>query len=201
MKHIPISHLELIDGPYVVTLTTVLPDGQPQTTPVWCNRKEDCIFVNVMKGFHKEKNMRLNIKSHRWCTTQRTHCTTSNSNPVAVGSTGSLDHRAAIQRAEIYSRMGTLWRGLDKTTIPGEESSMLGLMVSAYGVALMFGELSLWTIKRPTGKKAGHPHGSGTLLGTFHRAGIFQELHPDRCGFRNCRSGCRYRKECFRPIL
>jgi len=62
MKHIPISHLELIDGPYVVALTTVLPDGQPQTNPVWCNRKEDCIFINVMKGFRKEKNMRLNPK-------------------------------------------------------------------------------------------------------------------------------------------
>jgi len=62
MKHIPISHMELIDGAYVVALTTVLPDGQPQTTPVWCNRKEDCIFINVMKGFRKEKNMRLNPK-------------------------------------------------------------------------------------------------------------------------------------------
>jgi len=62
MKYIPISHLELIDGPYVVALTTVLPDGQPQTNPVWCNRKEDCIFINVMKGFRKEKNMRLNPK-------------------------------------------------------------------------------------------------------------------------------------------
>jgi len=62
MKYIPISHLELIDGPYVVALTTVLPDGQPQTTPVWCNRKEDYIFINVMKGFRKEKNMRLNPK-------------------------------------------------------------------------------------------------------------------------------------------
>jgi hypothetical protein len=62
MKHIPISHLELIDGPYVVALTSVLPDGQPQTNPVWCNRKEDCIFINVMKGFRKEKNMRLNPK-------------------------------------------------------------------------------------------------------------------------------------------
>jgi len=62
MKHIPISHMELIDGAYVVALTTVLPDGQPQTTPVWCNRKEDYIFINVMKGFRKEKNMRLNPK-------------------------------------------------------------------------------------------------------------------------------------------
>ena len=62
MKHIPISHLELIDRAYVVALTTVMPNGQPQTTPVWCNRKEDYIFINVMKGFRKEKNMRSNPK-------------------------------------------------------------------------------------------------------------------------------------------
>jgi hypothetical protein len=37
-----------------------MPDGQPQTTPVWCNRKGEYIFINVMKGFRKEKNMRLN---------------------------------------------------------------------------------------------------------------------------------------------
>jgi len=60
MKQIPTSHLELIDGPYVVALSTIMPDGQPQTTPVWCNRKGDYIFINVMKGFRKEKNMRLN---------------------------------------------------------------------------------------------------------------------------------------------
>jgi len=62
MKHIPISHLELIDGPFVVALTTVMPDGQPQTMPVWCNRNEGYIFVNVMKGFRKEMNMRSNPK-------------------------------------------------------------------------------------------------------------------------------------------
>ncbi len=62
MKHIPISHLELIDGPYTVALSTVMPDGQPHTTPVWCNRKEEYVFINVMKGFRKEKNMRLNPK-------------------------------------------------------------------------------------------------------------------------------------------
>lgn len=60
--HIPLSHLDLIDGPYVVALSTVLPSGQPQTTPVWCNRKDEYIFINVMKGFRKEKNMRANPK-------------------------------------------------------------------------------------------------------------------------------------------
>ena len=60
MKHIPESHLDLIDGPYVVALSTLMPDGQPQTTPVWCNRDGEFIFINVMKGFRKEKNMQLN---------------------------------------------------------------------------------------------------------------------------------------------
>jgi pyridoxamine 5'-phosphate oxidase-like protein len=50
----------IIDGPYAVALSEIMPNGQPQTTPVWCNRKGDCIFINVMKGFQKEKNMRQN---------------------------------------------------------------------------------------------------------------------------------------------
>lgn len=60
MKEIPGTHLDLIDGPYTVALSTVMPDGQPQTTPVWCNRKDGVILINVMKGFRKEKNMRIN---------------------------------------------------------------------------------------------------------------------------------------------
>ena len=60
MKQIPASHLALIDGPFTVALSTVMPDGQPQVTPVWCNRQDGFILINVMKGFRKEKNMRAN---------------------------------------------------------------------------------------------------------------------------------------------
>src|SRR5512147_786645 len=60
MKQIPESHQDLIEGPYNVALTTVMPDGQPQTTPVWCNREGDFVLINTMKGFRKEKNMRAN---------------------------------------------------------------------------------------------------------------------------------------------
>lgn len=62
VAELPASHRDLIDGPYVVALSTVMPDGQPQTTPVWCNRRGGFVCVNVMKGFRKEKNMRLNHK-------------------------------------------------------------------------------------------------------------------------------------------
>src|SRR4029453_18329297 len=57
---IPESHIDLIDGPYWAALTTVMPDGQPQTTPVWCNREGSYVLTNTMKGFRKEKNMRAN---------------------------------------------------------------------------------------------------------------------------------------------
>ncbi len=60
MKRIPESHLDLIDGPFTVVLSTVMPDGQPQVTPVWCNRRDGFVLINVMKGFRKEQNMRAN---------------------------------------------------------------------------------------------------------------------------------------------
>ena len=60
IAEIPASHIDLIDGPYWAALTTVMPDGQPQTTPVWCNREGGYVLTNTMRGFRKEKNMRAN---------------------------------------------------------------------------------------------------------------------------------------------
>ena len=62
LVHIPESHRDLIDGGYCVALTTIMPDGQPQITPVWCNREGDSVLINTMRGFRKEKNMRCNPK-------------------------------------------------------------------------------------------------------------------------------------------
>lgn len=59
---IPKSHLDLIAGPYCAALTTMMPDGQPQTTPVWCNCEGEYVLINTMRGFRKEKNMRMNPK-------------------------------------------------------------------------------------------------------------------------------------------
>lgn len=59
---IPDSHLDLIDRPLWAALTTVMPDGQPQTTPVWCNRDGDTVLINSMDSFRKTKNMRENPK-------------------------------------------------------------------------------------------------------------------------------------------
>ena len=57
---IPDSHRDLFDGYACVALTTIMPDGQPQITPVWSNLDDPYVFINTMRGFRKEKNMRRN---------------------------------------------------------------------------------------------------------------------------------------------
>jgi PPOX class probable F420-dependent enzyme len=55
---IPASHLDLVDCPRVAALTTVMPDGYPQTSVVWCELDGGDVLVNTMRGFRKERNMR-----------------------------------------------------------------------------------------------------------------------------------------------
>ena len=57
---IPDSHRDLIEGAYTVVLTTIMPDGQPQMTPVWANTDGEYILLNSMDSFRKTKNMRAN---------------------------------------------------------------------------------------------------------------------------------------------
>lgn len=57
---IPESHRDLLAGPVNTVLTTILPDGQPQTTPIWCNLDGDEILIDTMKQFRKYRNMCLN---------------------------------------------------------------------------------------------------------------------------------------------
>jgi len=61
---IPDSHRDLFDGYACVALTTVMPDGQPQLTPVWSNLDEPYILINTMRGFRKEKNMRRTMRTN-----------------------------------------------------------------------------------------------------------------------------------------
>jgi PPOX class probable F420-dependent enzyme len=55
---IPASHRDLVECPPVAALTTVMSDGYPQTSVVWCDFDGECVRVNTMRGFAKERNMR-----------------------------------------------------------------------------------------------------------------------------------------------
>ena len=39
-------------------LATLMPDGQPQVTPVWVDMKDGLLVVNSAKGRQKDRNMR-----------------------------------------------------------------------------------------------------------------------------------------------
>jgi PPOX class probable F420-dependent enzyme len=55
---IPASHRDLVDCPAVATLTTMSEDGYPHTTVVWCDFDGECLRINTMRGFVKDRNMR-----------------------------------------------------------------------------------------------------------------------------------------------
>lgn len=67
MNKIPDNYLDLINCPPVAALTTIMPDGSPQTTVVWCDFDGVYVRVNTMRGFRKEKNMRANPKVTLLC--------------------------------------------------------------------------------------------------------------------------------------
>lgn len=54
---IPESHIDLLEEPVFVALTTLMPDGQPQSSVVWCDVEGDYVRVNTTRGRQKEKNM------------------------------------------------------------------------------------------------------------------------------------------------
>ncbi len=66
-REIPDELMDLVNGPPVAALTTIMPDGQPQTTVVWCDYDGEFVRVNTMRGFRKEKNMRLNPRVTLLC--------------------------------------------------------------------------------------------------------------------------------------
>ena len=66
-RGIPASHLDLVECPPVAALTTLMPDGSPQTSVVWCDFDGTVVRVNTMKGFRKERNMRRDPKVTLLC--------------------------------------------------------------------------------------------------------------------------------------
>jgi PPOX class probable F420-dependent enzyme len=50
--------LELFDQPNLVYLSTVMPDGSPQVTPLWVEVRDDAFLINTAEGRVKTRNMR-----------------------------------------------------------------------------------------------------------------------------------------------
>ena len=64
---IPAPVRDLAECPPVAALTTVTAGGYPQTSVVWCDFDGQCVRVNTMRGFAKERNMRRNRRVTLLC--------------------------------------------------------------------------------------------------------------------------------------
>ena len=57
---IPEQYRDLFDKKAFASLATIMPNGQPQVTPVWCDFDGSYVIVNSAKGRRKDRNMRRN---------------------------------------------------------------------------------------------------------------------------------------------
>src|ERR1700733_10649503 len=54
---IPSSHADLFQKKVFAHLATLMPDGQPQVTPVWVEFDGRHVIVNTAEGRQKDKNL------------------------------------------------------------------------------------------------------------------------------------------------
>ena len=55
---IPDKYRDLFSKRAFASLATLMPDGQPQVTPIWCDIDGDHVIFNSAKGRQKDRNVR-----------------------------------------------------------------------------------------------------------------------------------------------
>src|SRR5262245_20812037 len=55
---LPANFKDLFQNPAFAHLTTLMPDGSPQVSPVWCELDGEHVVINSAKGRQKDRNMR-----------------------------------------------------------------------------------------------------------------------------------------------
>ena len=55
---IPEKYRDLFNKRAFASLATIMPDGRPQVTPVWCDFDGSHVIINSAKGRQKDRNLR-----------------------------------------------------------------------------------------------------------------------------------------------
>jgi len=55
---IPEKYRDLFSKRAFANLATLMPNGSPQVTPVWCDLEGDQVLINSAKGRQKDRNLR-----------------------------------------------------------------------------------------------------------------------------------------------
>ena len=133
---IPKSHLDLVNCPRVAALTTMMPDGMPQTTVVWCNFDGTHVLVNTMRGFRKEKNMRLNPRVTLLCYDPREPLRSLEVRGMVVEMTeeGAVEHLDGL--CELYTGRRPYFGGCVPAEFSERETPVLCKILPTHVVAL-----------------------------------------------------------------
>jgi PPOX class probable F420-dependent enzyme len=59
---VPETYKDLFEKQAFANLATLMPDGSPQVTPVWCDFDGKNVIVNSAKGRQKDKNLRRDAR-------------------------------------------------------------------------------------------------------------------------------------------
>jgi len=59
---VPDTYKDLFEKQAFANLATLMPDGSPQVTPVWCDYDGKNVIVNSAKGRQKDKNLRRDAR-------------------------------------------------------------------------------------------------------------------------------------------
>jgi PPOX class probable F420-dependent enzyme len=57
MATIPASHADLLNGKHLAHIATLMPDGAPQSTPVWIDFDGEHVVFNTAEGRRKTRNL------------------------------------------------------------------------------------------------------------------------------------------------
>ena len=60
---VPATHLDLVNNGVIGVLTTMMPDGQPQSSLVWLDYDGECVRVNTTLDRLKSRNLAANPKA------------------------------------------------------------------------------------------------------------------------------------------
>lgn len=55
---IPEKYRDLFSKRAFASLATIMPNGDPQVTPVWCDLEGELVVINSAKGRQKDRNLR-----------------------------------------------------------------------------------------------------------------------------------------------
>ncbi len=99
--------LALLEQPNLVYLSTLMPDGSPQVTPLWVEVRDGLIFLNTQEGRVKTNNMRrdprVSLAAHE--ETNPYHYVTVRGRVVGITTDGA---------AGLNDRLAQKYMGLDR---------------------------------------------------------------------------------------